>query len=309
MATLTNATQTDTGTAVFKSVTLPAVSHSEAAAKSGYSSDELLKLNTQLQSTLDLEELFEIFSQQVRRYVVFDSMRFHLEPQVTKIKIGRDYPHSASYAMVSQEHKLGDVAFTRRKPFTAAESANLELLLRHLVYPLRNALLYRRALLDARKDPLTGMKNRAALDEAMQRELGLAKRYHTPLSIIILDIDHFKVINDSYGHSIGDCLLKQLAESTVDCIRRSDMLFRYGGEEFVILLNNTDIHGANRLAERVRRKIERLENLCGRGIGMTVSAGVATTRDSDNENSLFERADQALYRAKEEGRNRIAVAD
>jgi len=309
MAIMTNSTLNHTGLGTFQTTKLTPVSSLKPVDKTNYSADEMLQVNTRLQSTLDLEELIDIFANQVRSHVSFDSLRYQNEPQVKKIKIGRDFPHCCRFSLLSHEGKLGEITFTRRKPFSPQESSNLESLLRNLVYPLRNALLYRHALLAAHKDPLTGVKNRAAMDEALRRELGRAKRYQNPLSLIVLDIDRFKVINDTHGHSIGDCLLKQLAECTSLSIRRSDMLFRYGGEEFVILLNNTAINGACRLAERVRRRIERLDDICGRGISMTISAGVATMTESDDENSLFEKADQALYQAKNSGRNCIAVAD
>ncbi len=309
MATLGNTSLNHSSLGPFQSTKLTPVSHQTPAGKTRFNVDEILQINTLLQATLDLDELLDIFATQVRRHVPFDSLRYHHDPQIKGIKIGRDFPHCCRFSMLSHEGKLGEVVFTRRKDFSAQDNANLEALLRYLVYPLRNALLYRRALLAAHKDPLTGVKNRAALDETLRRELGRAKRYQNPLSIIVLDIDRFKLINDTHGHSVGDCLLKQLAECTVSTIRRSDMLFRYGGEEFVILLNNTGISGACRLAERVRRRIERLEDICGKNITMTVSAGVASMAENDSENTLFEKADQALYQAKETGRNRIAVAD
>jgi diguanylate cyclase (GGDEF)-like protein len=242
--------------------------------------------------------------------VPIDGLLYHNGAHELELKTGRNAAHACAYRLSVNDQVLGELTFTRKSKFSAAESNELELLLCSLVHPLRNALLYRSALLKAQRDPLTGVYNRAALNETLAREVELAQRHKTPLSIIVLDIDHFKNINDGYGHAAGDCLLKGLAESACASIRRCDMLFRYGGEEFVVVLNNTDAKGAQRLAERIRRNIEKEEYPCDAApIRMTISAGVASLRGRDTEAKLFERADEALYRAKSAGRNRVCAAD
>ena len=124
----------------------------------------------------------------------------------------------------------------------------------------------------------------------------------------MFDIDHFKAINDSYGHSQGDISIKSVVECAQHCARSTDMLFRYGGEEFVMILRNTTLDGARLLADRIRRKVEKME--CqdkGKPINMTVSAGVATLAPGESAQHFFERADAALYAAKNSGRNRVCV--
>jgi diguanylate cyclase (GGDEF)-like protein len=122
-------------------------------------------------------------------------------------------------------------------------------------------------------------------------------------------VDHFKSINDAYGHAAGDYLLQSLTTCTEQSMRISDFLFRYGGEEFVIILPETDQAGVLRLAKRIRRRVEKLETVYqDQTIQMTVSLGVTNLRESDDEKTLFTRADEALYRAKRDGRNCIRVA-
>jgi diguanylate cyclase (GGDEF)-like protein len=175
---------------------------------------------------------------------------------------------------------------------------------------LRNALLYQDALELAQRDPLTGICNRTALDEMMHHEVSHARRQGSSCAMIMLDIDHFKDINDKYGHIIGDCALKAVAGMAKSCKREGDLLFRYGGEEFVILMRDTDRDGANLLAERVRSHIENTPwNCSGAELTMTVSIGVSVLQDGDTPVSLFARADQALYSAKRNGRNQVCVAD
>ena len=199
---------------------------------------------------------------------------------------------------------------TRRRKFTAHETHLLEHLLCCLVYPLRNAILYRHALTAALTDPLTGVNNRTAMNSALIRETELARRHGNALSLIAADIDHFKRINDTYGHLAGDYVLKSVAEALNDCTRRTDIVFRSGGEEFLVLLSNTGKQGALLLAERIRSTIEACDlAYSDHRIAATISLGVACYGKGDNSESLFEKADTALYAAKAAGRNCVKFAD
>jgi diguanylate cyclase (GGDEF)-like protein len=158
----------------------------------------------------------------------------------------------------------------------------------------------------AQIDPLTGAHNRAAMDCAMKREIELAHRQRNPLSLLVVDIDFFKKINDQYGHIAGDYVLKTLVTCLNDTMRSSDMLFRYGGEEFTLLLSGTDKEGAVKFAERVRRAIANYPFVYnGKEIPITASIGVASLASRDNAKYLFEKADSALYCAKQSGRNQV----
>lgn len=134
----------------------------------------------------------------------------------------------------------------------------------------------------------------------------LAKREKIPFSIICIDIDFFKGVNDSYGHHIGDMILKQIANILKNNIRNSDILARTGGEEFYIALNNTDLKGAINLANNLRLLVEKSAYKNNEDyIYITISAGVATCNSEDSFFSLINRADKALYKAKNSGRNRV----
>ena len=163
----------------------------------------------------------------------------------------------------------------------------------------------------ARRDALTGLRNRYALGEISRRELNMSARYNGALSLIAIDLDHFKRINDQHGHAGGDRVLEQLAEHLTEEFRESDLLFRTGGEEFLILLPFTSLDDAMRAAERVRQRLagSELAGPAGQTIRITASVGVAevdATREDWDEALL--RVDQALYRAKERGRNRVEAA-
>lgn len=155
-------------------------------------------------------------------------------------------------------------------------------------------------------DRLTGAWNRAHFDRMVAIEMGRSARYRQPLSLIFFDIDHFKSVNDTFGHASGDWVLCELVKTVNASIRTSDMLFRWGGEEFVILATATPYQAAGILAEMLRQKVAQLEIA---EVGhITISLGVAEYLAGESETCLFKRADAALYEAKNTGRNRVVIA-
>ena len=157
-------------------------------------------------------------------------------------------------------------------------------------------------------DPLTGAFNKRYFAERIDQEVAFARRHRQPLSLLILDIDHFKTINDTYGHHIGDEVLQQLAQHISTTLRAEDIFSRFGGEEFVVLMRDTTADEALVVAERLRVGVEALRILAnGQCIQLTISLGLATTAIGHQCSSmdLFSRADKLLYMAKNSGRNRI----
>jgi len=151
-------------------------------------------------------------------------------------------------------------------------------------------------LTEVRTDPLTGVNNRRGLEENMGNQLALMNRYAARFSLAMLDIDHFKQINDTQGHLYGDQMLQQLARVIDEAIRETDSVARYGGEEFIVIMPETDIAGASVFADRLRAKI-------AAAMPLTISVGVAEAMEGDSQESLLARADAALYTAKSAGRN------
>lgn len=157
----------------------------------------------------------------------------------------------------------------------------------------------------ATTDILTGAYNRTLFDEIIGREIERVKRYRNPLSVIMLDVDNFKQVNDTFGHNAGDSVLKKIADIVRRVMRKVDYFMRWGGEEFLIISAETDREQAYTLAERIRKRIgkykfDHIEKI-------TISCGVAEYRARDSENSLIKRADDAMYTAKRAGRNRVVV--
>jgi diguanylate cyclase (GGDEF)-like protein len=268
----------------------------------------VLELSSILQTTLEIESQIELFGKEIQRYLSIDGLIYTLPDGQQRVAHGGESTARATYDLKLQEKSLGSVRVCREVPFTRKEIASLENLLCALVYPLRNALSYRQAVEMASRDPLTGVQNRLALSNSLIREVDLARRQKLPLSMLVIDIDHFKVFNDRHGHAFGDDVLVAVSQSVANTIRRSDLLFRFGGEEFVVLASHTGESGAMLLAERIRKNVAALQSVRGREMRITISVGVACLEGREDAESFFGRADQALYAAKSEGRDRCRLA-
>ena len=268
----------------------------------------VLELSSILQTTLDIGAQISLFGKEIQRYLSVDGLVYSLPESEQTFVYGNEASHRATYDLKLEQDSLGSVRIFREIPFADKELGSLENLLCALVYPLRNALTYKNAVELASRDPLTGAHNRMALSSSLQREVDLAQRQDLPLSMLVIDIDHFKAFNDEHGHAFGDDVLVAVSQMIANTVRRSDLLFRYGGEEFVVLASHTGEAGAMLLAERIRENVAAMQTVRGRNIGITVSVGVARLKDTEHADVLFERADKALYTAKNDGRNRSILA-
>lgn len=165
-----------------------------------------------------------------------------------------------------------------------------------------------RAYTQATQDPLTKLPNRLSFDNRLKNEIARWKRYKSPVTLLIWDIDFFKKINDSYGHKSGDKALVIIAELLSRNCRQTDFVSRYGGEEFVMLLPDTNVAQALFVAEKLRKIVEKTRfRVNDEHLSITVSCGVAQINEGDSTDTLFDRADKALYQAKKEGRNRCCT--
>ena len=268
----------------------------------------LLELSNKLHSTLDLDNLITLFTLDITPILNLDDVIYQTPEKTDSIETkGR---HLISYQLVFNKKNLGEIALIRRTRFSDKEQKFIEKVLLALLSPINNALEYQHAMKLAMHDPLTGVFNRLAMDSMASREIELAQRNKSSLSMIALDIDFFKKVNDTYGHAFGDCVLKHLTECVKQCTRATDAMFRYGGEEFNLILNNTELSGALELAERIRQNIEQTPCTCnGKSINITASMGISVLNEDDSKTSFFKRADDALYQAKAAGRNQVVFVN
>jgi diguanylate cyclase (GGDEF)-like protein len=174
---------------------------------------------------------------------------------------------------------------------------------------IRHLWKLRHRLEDAANDRLTGLKTRRYLDDELPHMMESAWKTSTPLCVIFLDIDHFKRVNDSYGHSYGDDVLRGVSRCILDKIRDTDLATRYGGEEIIILLPGSNLKNAVETGERLRISVAALTwNTIAPDLKITVSLGIAQAREGESVRDWLNRADMALYRAKESGRNQVQTA-
>ncbi len=172
---------------------------------------------------------------------------------------------------------------------------------------IERARLHAKTAAMAEVDGLTGVSNRRQYEVVLARTLELCRHSGQPLSIVVFDLDYFKQTNDEHGHLVGDQVLKDVARLIVENVRKSDHVARYGGEEFVVLLEATDTDTAGKVAEKLCQLVKITSLADGLIRGLTLSAGVATTRGGASAEELFERADRALYQAKDQGRDRVVL--
>lgn len=265
-----------------------------------------IKLLQALQISLDPQDQVNALFRHIQPIVNVSGIQLTLKnPQVT-YKAGRIAVHSCNYRLSLEDTCLGELSCSRGRRFSDDEMMNLEFLMGSFAYALRNALRYQEALALALLDPLTLLGNRAALEAAIKRELPFAERHQQDLSILMIDVDYFKSINDTHGHDKGDQVLREIAKTLQTICRETDMIYRYGGEEFLVILRNTGTQGAHIIAERLRQQIAKTPISVREGvICPTVSIGISSLHHGRKEKSpaLFKRADKALYKAKAAGRN------
>jgi diguanylate cyclase (GGDEF)-like protein len=188
--------------------------------------------------------------------------------------------------------------------------ATLRTLAPYAALQLRQMLVQDTLRERAERDALTGLPNRGAFDEKMREEIALFRRYHRPVSVIVIDVDHFKTVNDTYGHDAGDVVLRQVARILAASIRETDFAARLGGEEFAVILPETELSQAVDTADRIRVAVERGSiEYEGQTLSVRASAGVSAcptvVRDPA---TLLTSADTALYASKQGGRNRVTAA-
>jgi diguanylate cyclase (GGDEF)-like protein len=175
---------------------------------------------------------------------------------------------------------------------------------------IQNANLYNRTRRLSITDPITRLYNHRYFLQYLDSELQRFQRYGTPFSLIMADIDHFKMFNDKYGHKVGDDVLYRVAEMLKLGAREIDIVARYGGEEFAIVMPSTGISGARRMAERIRKSLDGKKFTVGKyKLGVTISMGVSEIYPKMSNTELIESADQALYAAKDGGRNCVFYMD
>ena len=258
-------------------------------------------LVARLQTTLSIEEILTIFAEHAKQLINLSGLQFQSALGVSQ-SAGSDTSQTPySFDLDIESERLGQLIYFSQFPMGKAIEAKLKQLHTALVYPLRNALMYTRVLRLATKDALTGLNNRSQFNDSLAQKLERCRRQHRPFSLMLLDLDNFKQVNDNFGHKIGDDVLQEFANVLRTSVRGTDSIFRFGGDEFALLIDDPEFTTNKVIADRIMSLVASSGLMAQYDV--TSSIGYTLANNQDCENEVFARADKGLYKAKAAGRN------
>ena len=263
--------------------------------------ENIHSLVAQLQKTLELAKLINIFSLEAAKLLPIAGLQFHSIDGVVEMTGSKHLGQTVSFDLEIENERLGQLVYFTKKPISIFLNEKLQKLHSVLVYPLRNALMFYRVKKLATKDILTGLSNRSHFNDYLSKKLDRCRRHHRRFGLMLLDLDNFKQVNDKQGHLFGDQVLIQFSKLLQQSIRGIDTVFRLGGDEFAILVDDKQETACIIIAERMQ-KLVREDALLSKH-QVTTSIGFTLAKVRDDQVTLFERADKALYQAKNNGRD------
>lgn len=264
-----------------------------------------LEFHALLHRKLDLELLLESFMSEAQAFVRFDGLQYLANERGRDLLIGDVRQHRQQFDLKLGGRSLGDVCLMRGKAFSSREQRDAERLVESLIYPLENALQHHSALLASMTDRASGVHNQFALEQQLPREIRLARRAEQPMAVLLITVDYLESISEHHGASVGEKAWQSVAEALSERLRQSDVIFRTELDEFLILLNHTDLDGAFALSERLRQQVDRAVSYDNVQFVLTASAGITVLDESDDAEALVQRARKALGEARQAGRNQI----
>ncbi|MBQ4832990.1 GGDEF domain-containing protein [Pseudoalteromonas sp. MMG010] len=259
------------------------------------------KLVSELQTSLIIEDVLAIYVGYAKQLLNFSGVQFKSNIGVNSTSESdlKQTPYSFDLHIAGEY--LGQLTYFSKYPLSDAIEDKLLQLHNALLYPLRNALMYSRMLKLATKDALTGLNNRSQFNEILKQKIENCHRFNRPFSLMLLDLDNFKRVNDNYGHKVGDEMLQTFSNLLNSSIRGTDSVFRFGGDEFAILIEDPKFTTNQVIAQRIMKSVKCSKLMAKHHV--TTSIGYTLATNKDNENAIFSRADTGLYKAKAAGRN------
>jgi len=258
-------------------------------------------ITKQICKSLDESNVFSSFEDEIAKYIRVEEIKF-IKGQVPQ-------PLPGDYAVLPLRIDKQHIGNLLAKGIGEHEKEKFQILANQFLLGLRRSLLYQKVQELAIMDSLTGMLSRRYFFERFHEELQRSNKFQYKFSCLMVDLDRFKEYNDRYGHLVGDVLLKEVAKTIKESLRQIDLVGRFGGEEFIIILTETDQEGSLFAAERIRKSVQdKSIRAYDEVLKVTISIGISSyPKHGRDANGLVEKADHALYRAKETGRNRIYV--
>lgn len=258
---------------------------------------DLVQVLQQLHASLNPRTVFACYGKMLEQYLPIQGVR--LLSNVHKLTWGKRYGISLKHQLICNGVSL-NIQYQLLTPLTPSQSALLQELEPLLQQPLANAILYQEMSTQAMFDSLTGLGNRHYYNQSLKKAIARAHRKQGVISLVVLDLDNFKQLNDKFGHKCGDYILKEFGDVIRNTIRNTDQAFRIGGDEFVVIVQGT-IQAASLLCERIVTGTN--QHHCFNQFGVSCSLGAAESNDILEAEQLYELADKALYQAKASGRN------
>jgi two-component system cell cycle response regulator len=266
-----------------------------------YNDEPAISLVEQLQTTLEIDELLEIFSMEAAKIALFCGLTLQYSHQSIAVRGSAPGKHRLCFNLTLNDNTLGQLSYNLSEGLTKTAIRQLEKLHKQFLYPLRNALEFAKVKKLALKDALTGLNNRGHFDDSLNQAISSARRKRATFAMMMLDLDEFKQVNDTYGHQAGDEVIKALGKILHQSVRGDDTVFRLGGDEFAVIAQSQTETETQVVAARVQHNVA--NNPVMRQYGVSASIGFTFFKQNDSASCLYSRADSALYAAKDFGRN------
>ncbi len=262
----------------------------------------LYEITKQICKSLDEDKVFDLFKNELTKYIKIEDCKF--------LRKNTDLSAYTNYTIMPLEIDKTPAAYLAVSGIAESQRDKFNILAQQFVLGIKRAILYRQVQELAITDTLTGVLSRRHWMERFGQEIERSRKFKYSFSFLMLDIDYFKTFNDRYGHLVGDAVLREVSKRIKENIRQIDLVGRYGGEEFSVILIETDKNQARFAAERIRKAIEEKEiRVYDEDLKITISIGISVFPEhADTKEALIEKADEALYRAKQAGRNRVCIS-
>lgn len=274
--------------------------------QNGLTHDEINHVMQEFMSSIDLHKLASLFFKQLQIKLNLNALKIQFSAGTLTLGDDDKSRNIKTLDFSSQHRVFATVSYSFSRVLSIRESTILQELHRYFKHPLQNALEHYSLKQLAMKDHLTSLGNRSSYHETLHRLVSQANRHGTDFGLLVIDMDKFKKVNDTCGHQEGDNVLIAVASVLIDCLRDTDFAFRFGGDEFCCLLPGSNEENNQIVAQRIQLAMAKHNCLAKHGVSCSI--GSANYRATDSESSLFERADNALYSAKEAGRSCIIAA-
>lgn len=267
------------------------------------------KLIFDLQKTIEIKKLLVIFANNIKNLIEFSGFNYKYKNLNIDITFGKPAEYLEVFRLKQNNFVLGIIEISSKTKIPKTQLNLLKFSLTKLIYPLKNCLKFQKILQCTLEDPLTMVGNKRALLSELAREVNYSQRYKNLLCLLMIDMDNFKCVNDQLGHARGDEVMRLAAKTIKECMRLSDAAFRYGGDEFTLLLPNTNIFGAAMLVDRLKEKLCLAFGEVNRQLPpnrqLSVSIGIGALLPTDNYQALLQRADKALYTVKQQNKQHL----